>query len=398
MFYENELIFLREALSRCHMRSSVIAAETGEALSAELERLGGLSHRVRVAHVDVALPEPRTVYRYTDRLGRRYIYFALSSPASRIFILGPFLSASGEGEHGDAHIAREYHQGLPTFSEGDSAFILLDTFCERMWDTASFAVIDLDRENKTPESLLNQAEHTDDFDDLLANMHMMEQRYAFENEIIEAVSKGQVHKETALLSMLTDGVLERRTVDPLRNVKNYGIIMNTLLRKAAEKGGVHPLYLDRVSTDFALRIESTVTERAGRELMREMFRSYCRLVRKHTTGNYSRIVQNTVLIIDCDLAADLTLRSLAENQSISEGYLATVFKRETGKTVSEYIREKRMKHAEHLLTTTELQIQSVAAECGIVDLQYFSKMFKKHTGMTPKSYRENKKQNNFGKS
>jgi len=397
MFYENELRFLRETLGRCHMRSSVIVTESAETLASELEGADGTPYRARgAAHTGLTLPEPQTVYRYTDRAGRRYIYFALPSPVSRIFIVGPFLMARAEGD--SAEHAREGSLALPVIGEGDSVFIMLDTFCERIWETASFAVVDLERENKTPVSPLNQAEHTDDFDDLLTNMRMMEQRYAYENDIMEAVSKGQVHKENALLSMLTDGVLEKRVADPVRNAMNYGIIMNTLLRKAAERGGVHPLYLDRVSTDFALRIESAATVKDIRQLMREMFRSYCRLVRKHTTGNYSRIVQNTVLIIDSDLAADLTLRSLAENQSISEGYLATLFKKETGRTVSEYIREKRMKHAKHLLTTTEMQIQSVAAECGIVDLQYFSKLFKKETGMTPKSYRENKKQNNFGKS
>ena len=61
---------------------------------------------------------------------------------------------------------------------------------------------------------------------------------------------------------------------------------------------------------------------------------------------------------------------------------------ETGKNITEYIREKRMKHAEHLLSSTPLQIQTVALHCGIMDVQYFSKLFKKHSGKTPKEYRE----------
>ena len=164
--------------------------------------------------------------------------------------------------------------------------------------------------------------------------------------------------------------------------------MNTLLRKAAERGGVHPVYLDRVSSEFAAKIEQMSLLSEFSSFMREMFISYCRLVRKHSIKRYSPVVQKTVLLIDSDLSAPLTLSALAAAQGLSEGYLATVFKKETEKTVSEYVREKRMKHAAHLLTTTRLQIQTVALHCGIMDVQYFSKLFKKHTGKTPKEYRE----------
>jgi len=58
------------------------------------------------------------------------------------------------------------------------------------------------------------------------------------------------------------------------------------------------------------------------------------------------------------------------------------------KTVSEYVRYKRIEHAKYLLGTTHLQIQTVAQHCGIMDVQYFLKAFKKEVGKTPKEYRE----------
>jgi len=121
--------------------------------------------------------------------------------------------------------------------------------------------------------------------------------------------------------------------------------------------------------------------------MVDMFRSYCRLVRKHSMRGFTPLVQKTMLIIDSDLASELTLSSLARAQGVSPGYLATIFKRETSKTVSEYVRERRIKHAEHLLRTTDLQIQTIALHCGILDVQYFSKLFKRECGTTPKEYR-----------
>ena len=129
-------------------------------------------------------------------------------------------------------------------------------------------------------------------------------------------------------------------------------------------------------------------------LMRDMFRSYCRLVRKHTMTQYSLLIQKTVLLIESDLSAELSLSSLAKYHDVSPSYLSDKFRKETGKTMSRYIIEKRMEYAMHLLTTTNLQIQTVALNCGIIDVQYFTKLFKKHTGKTPKEYRDNLKNTN----
>jgi YesN/AraC family two-component response regulator len=217
---------------------------------------------------------------------------------------------------------------------------------------------------------------------------MTEIRYSFENELIQAITMGQLHKENLLLSSINEDMFEKRISDPIRNAKNYCIIMNTLSRKATEQGGVHPFYIDRVSSKFATKIEQITSLKEVTVLMREMFCSYCQLVRTYMTQKYLPVVQKTMLLIDSDLSAELSLHSLAAHQGISDGYLSTVFKKETGKTVSEYIREKRIKHAMHLLDTTHLQIQTIALHCGIMDMQYFSKIFKKHVGKTPKEYRK----------
>ena len=285
----------------------------------------------------------------------------------------------------------EYLLGIPTLADGNPLFSMLDHFCELIWSSRSFAIVDANRLAAVADSPISKPMQEDDLDDVLLNIKAMERRYAFENELIRAVSLGQLHMEKQLISAFSDQAFEERIPDQLRNAKNYGIIMNTLLRKAAESGGVHPLYLDQVSSDFALKIEQMTSLSENASLMLEMFRTYCKLVRKHTTQHLSSIVQKTVLLIEADLSANLSPSLLAKKQSVSLGYLSTIFKKEMGKTISAYIREKRIEHATHLLSTTNLQIQTVALYCGMMDVQYFSKTFKKQIGKTPKEYRESLK-------
>ena len=163
--------------------------------------------------------------------------------------------------------------------------------------------------------------------------------------------------------------------------------MNTLLRKAAESGGVHPVYLDRTSSEFAHRIERLPSTSSVASMMQEMYRTYCRLVRRHNLKKYSPVVKKTILMIDSDLSADLSAKTLAGSQDISLGYLSSVFHREVGERLSAYVRKKRMEYAKYLMSRTELQVQSVAQHCGLLDVVYFTKTFKRETGMTPTEYR-----------
>lgn len=81
-------------------------------------------------------------------------------------------------------------------------------------------------------------------------------------------------------------------------------------------------------------------------------------------------------------------------QNLSPSYLSALFSQETGQTLTEYVNEKRVKLAMRLLATTKLQIQTIAQHCGILDVHYFSKVFKKKLGITPKQYRESQIKHN----
>ena len=404
MLFENELNLLCSTFQKSHIRVELVteAAVAAAVLPEDAEADLMLGNDVRLWHIVLRQSlKPGTVYKTADEYRRTYLYFLLPETVEKtVLLIGPYLSEAlmpeellelGEQNGLSPQMQKyvsEYFNSIPVLSETSLLMLMLESFCEHIWNTSSFAVIDVEREPRAPVSLIHGKTNSHRFEDNLVNMKVLEKRYAFENELLQAVTNGQIHKEKQLLSAFSQDIFEMRTTSPLRNAKNYCIIMNTLLRKAAENGGVHPAYLDRVSSEFAVKIEQMSLVSEFSSMMHEMFVGYCRLVRKHAIKRYSPVVQKTVLLIDSDLSAPLTLSTLAAAQGLSEGYLATVFKRETEKTVSEYVREKRMKHAAHLLTTTRLQIQTIALHCGIMDVHYFTKQFKKQTGKTPKEYRE----------
>lgn len=85
----------------------------------------------------------------------------------------------------------------------------------------------------------------------------------------------------------------------------------------------------------------------------------------------------------------LTLESVAKQVFLSPFYLSHLFSDELGITFIEYLTRIRIEQAKSLLGDKSLSVQSVANKVGYDDASYFSKVFKKSTGLTPNSYRKN---------
>ena len=85
---------------------------------------------------------------------------------------------------------------------------------------------------------------------------------------------------------------------------------------------------------------------------------------------------------------DLNVERIASHLSLSEAYLCTVFKEETGSTVKEAVTRVRMERARDLLATSEDKLQAVALAVGFRDTNYFCTVFKRETGVTPGEFRE----------
>ncbi len=408
MFYESDLQFLCDTFRRSRIHISTVGLDepVSRVVDNELEQaIDKYSHKTHTLREYLGTVEPKTIYKLTDSFKFCYIYFLLPGmPQDTMLFIGPFVSSPLSSrqilEIGEKlglspkqqKMLDGYYFGIPVIPDNSHLYMMIETFGDRIWGGSSeYTVVDLARERSAPPSPINTSGSGEDLDSTLVNMKLIEKRYKFENDFMKAVSLGHSHKADFLISSLTEPNFEKRTTDPLRNIKNYSIIMNTLLRKAAENGGVHPVYIDKVSSAFAMKIEQLPALADSRALMNDMFRSYCQLVRKHSLKGYSLTVQKAIVLIESDLSSNLTLSSVAQTLNVSSGYLSSVFRRETGKTLTEFVQDKRIKHAMHLLSTTHLQVQTIAVHCGIMDVQYFTKTFKKRTGKTPKEYRESVK-------
>ncbi len=405
MKYDKELSFFQTLLKNFHINSCIINDGDTEYRLADqgFRDFLGLEANYNqffcTAHETI---KENSLCKITDEFNCTYIFAVLPNVEKKsMFIAGPYIESGMTQQRLIAMFEsydiapsllsqiEKYYTSIPSITDKTIILSLFNSFGELVWgalDNFTFDELNMNFAGKPfPEVVTSLSDRVDN---ALLAMKMLETRYEGERKLMQAVSKGMAHKADQIISSSSELVLEMRVPDAVRNMKNYVIITNVLLRKAAEQGGVHPFYIDGVSSGFAKRLEQIKSVEEGIAMQHEMVYAYSNLVKNHSMKNFSLLIQKVITLIDSDLTADLSLSTQANLLNVNASYLSALFKKETGSTLTEYVSKKRVEHASFLLASTNLQIQDIAQACGVYDVNYFTKMFKKVTGKTPKEFRE----------
>lgn len=221
-----------------------------------------------------------------------------------------------------------------------------------------------------------------------AAMELLEHRYRYEKLMLQEVAEGNQNMAlTYYRQFFLDSRSIVRTEDPIRTAKNLGFSLNTMLRKSAETAGIHPVYLDVISSNFAMLIENSNRLEELDEFKYQMISAYCRFVQKHRLSQYSPLVRKAVTYIRIHLADSLSLSQIADGIKVSPSYLSRIFNQEMQESISNYVMQARIDKAAELLAFSPMPVQNIAAYVGFSDLNYFSRCFKKIKKMTPTAYR-----------
>lgn len=173
----------------------------------------------------------------------------------------------------------------------------------------------------------------------------------------------------------------------LDEVKTRCVELLVVLSRTVTDAGVDMGRLFRFSTDFLRQIRSLQTIDALCEWMSEVLHSFMDAAFRFTGIKHADAVYKTMQYIRTNWRDRPTLDEIARHAYLSKSYLSMLFKQETGIGISEYINRVRIDHSKKLLLETEMSIAAIAAECGFHDQSYYTKVFQKMAGISPKKYR-----------
>ncbi len=135
------------------------------------------------------------------------------------------------------------------------------------------------------------------------------------------------------------------------------------------------------------RFYAEIVQNVSRTLLMYLFRLVNQTENAARLLDSSRTMDMALKYIDDNYNRNISLEELAQACHVNKYYLSHLFSRIQGVSIGKYILCRRIDEAKRLLLLGELSVGAVAEECGFDDASYFSRVFKKETGQTPRMFR-----------
>ena len=141
-------------------------------------------------------------------------------------------------------------------------------------------------------------------------------------------------------------------------------------------------------TYYHSRIMTAAKMKSIVSLMKEIIFAVVRNIKKYRLDNSNYIIKKALDYIEKNYHKEVSLKHLSEYLNLSKHYVCYLFKKETGDNISLYVNKFRIEKAKHLVLESDCKIKEIYDRLGFSDQQYFSKTFKRITGMTVMQYRD----------
>lgn len=150
---------------------------------------------------------------------------------------------------------------------------------------------------------------------------------------------------------------------------------------------VKPIFHEELEEKL-LEVISEINREWENDKYQQFGREWMKQISQEQEGSVSKeeLVVQVKSYITANLKEELRIEQMAKKFYLSADYLSKVFKKETGISIVDFIVEERMFLAKELLKEGKMSISRVAYECGYDNYSYFTKIFKKKYGVTPREF------------
>lgn len=214
---------------------------------------------------------------------------------------------------------------------------------------------------------------------------IVENSYPFEKRYFSAVMEGNIYFKAP--SYYDPSMLGRLADTPIRHAKNQMIVKITLACRAAMAGGLPSSIAYAISDQFIQSLEETNNIHDIYNLGQLCVQEYTQRVHKlREAQDQGHNLHRCFAYIDAHLLEKIDYETMSQELGYNRQYLSAKFKRETGRTMSNYITEKRIEFSKTLLLHSSYSMLEISQMLQFSSCSYFSAQFRKLTGMTPSDY------------
>lgn len=219
--------------------------------------------------------------------------------------------------------------------------------------------------------------------------------YNLEYQFYNAVSLGDTEKVCKYLmntesnDVYNEDEYGKLSNDALQNSRYHFVVAVALITRICVEHGLNREEAYTLSDLFIQKMDSLKTICDISVLHNKMIIDFTERMKKIKKEQiYSIHVIKAMDYIYIHLHEKIKVSQIAENLSLNRSYLSSLFSKETGMSINQYIISEKIKSASHMLTSSEMTYSDIAEYYGFSSQSHFANCFKKETGYTPMNYRK----------
>ncbi|WP_070000373.1 helix-turn-helix domain-containing protein [Cellulosilyticum sp. I15G10I2] len=205
-----------------------------------------------------------------------------------------------------------------------------------------------------------------------------------EEKLIDLIKVGDIVQSKQVIEDILEGVFNE--FSEMKDIKEYLSQLLSIVKRTMLQLGIGINTLTMIGTMDDLTHLSDIAE--IRIWSRRNLFNILQLIEEIQDLKEKMIFTKIHSSIHKNVFADISLECIAQEVGISPQYLSKIFKEETGMNFIDYVTGKRISYAKKLLDNKDKSIREIAIAVGYSDSSYFTRIFKKIVGLTPKEYRE----------
>lgn len=217
----------------------------------------------------------------------------------------------------------------------------------------------------------------------------VEDFYSIESKLLFEIFHLESTKAKKSLHELIDILSIRFGKQVIKVVRNYFVILSSIVARKLLDNQVPSKKAFAFNLACADMIENKMKDAEFLQFADELIDFYVYFIadRKQPTFRH-QTVNKVIMYINDELESDLTVESIANKFHISTSHLSRIFREHVGITLVEYLNVRRVEESQYYLRHTNKSITSISDQFHFCNQSYFTRIFKKYTGVTPKHFRD----------
>lgn len=242
-----------------------------------------------------------------------------------------------------------------------------------------------DRQQQTREKLARQLYNKEDDNPDNETQLVVED---FNKKLQYCVTNGDAESLKNLLYQMSSIPYKEGNITSPSEIRTEVIGAIFVGHEVAARAGVALDELERTKQYYLMQVNAAPTAESIKNISTSALIEFTEIVaanKKTTSSNPT--IERAIVYINANITSKLLAADIAKALNISENYLFSKFKAETGKTLTQYINEEKVKKSMYYLTFTDKTLSQISYHLSFSSQSYFQTVFKKITGMTPAQYR-----------